>query len=221
VERPQIPVGKLDVKQVFQPSAPPEDKVGAVVGKLDTRNLFPAPTGTVDEKPTVTVGKLDARNLFPAATTETADEINNKPAVVVGKLDIKNLFAQPSTEKEERPAPTAGKLNVKNIFPIIAAPEEKSPPITVGKLDAKSLFPGAESGGQQLSGDDRPRPPAVGRLNTTAIFNSSPTEVESEHKLYRPTVQPRRLKVDNIFTAASGTDFNPVGIFLFKCFFFV
>ena len=219
VERPQIPVGKLDVRQVFLPSAAAtEEKVPILVGKLDTRNLFPAVgvgASSPDEKPAVTVGKLDTRNLFPAA--EVAED--KRAAVTVGKLDMRNLFVpQSSPAEDQRPLTVAGKLDTKNIFPAAnRVPEERSPPITVGKLDARSLFPavGAESSG--LPAEDRPRQPQVGRLNTHAIFNSinsnSPTEAETEARLYRPTVQPRRLKFDNIFTAASGSDFSPESTF--------
>ena len=86
VERPQIPVGKLDVRQVFLPSAAAtEEKVPILVGKLDTRNLFPAvgvDASSPDEQPAVTVGKLDTRNLFSAAEVASWDGARLSRAII-------------------------------------------------------------------------------------------------------------------------------------------
>merc|ERR1711872_82096 len=45
---------------------------------------------------------------------------------------------------------------------------------------------------------DRPTIP-VGKLNTNDIFNNSPTDEKSEAKFYKPTVQPKKIKVQNLF----------------------
>ncbi len=108
-----------------------------------------------------------------------------------------------------------------------ATAEDRSPPVTVGKLDAKSLFPVAEA--NTAVPPDRPRQPQVGKLKVQTLFphnnssnhsngvsssNSSPDVVEPEVRLYRPTVQPRKLKLENIFPAASGCgDLSPGGHF--------
>ena len=46
--------------------------------------------------------------------------------------------------------------------------------------------------------NDKPMLP-VGKLNTTDIFSNSPTEEKSDVKFYKPTVQPKKIKVQNLF----------------------
>jgi hypothetical protein len=245
-EKPSLPVGKLDARSFLAAVAlsegTPLDKPAVAVGKLDTRHLFPeAAVGHADERPVVTVGKLDTSNLFAAAVDTTEERpavtvgkldtrnlfaptaFEERPTVNVGKLDTRNLFTRPSASEELRStvAPLVGKLDTKNVFPICNATEERSPPVVVGKLDARTLFPLTEAD------TERPRQPHVGKLNVQALFpnsnggsssNSSPTEVEAETRLYRPAVQPRRLKVDSIFTAASCSDLSPGSFVLFIIF---
>ena len=45
---------------------------------------------------------------------------------------------------------------------------------------------------------DKPVLP-VGKLNTSDLFNNSPTDEKGEVKFYKPTVQPKKLKVQNLF----------------------
>ena len=137
-----------------------------------------------EPKPRVEVGKLNPESIFKPSPSEERFEIK------VGKIDTSNLFRPVDPEEPiGQPLISVGKLNpARNPFRE-PSPEEK-PRVKVGKIKPKQFLPDSPI-------DDKPEL-VVGKLNPENIFPLSPSQSE-EVKFYKPTVQPKKMKVEQVF----------------------
>ena len=138
-----------------------------------------------EPKPRVEVGKLNPESIFkPSPPSEEKFEIK------IGKIDTSNLFrAVDPVEPIVQPLISVGKLNpARNPFRE-PSPEDK-PRVKVGKIKPKQFLPDSPI-------DDKPEL-VVGKLNPENIFPLSPSHSE-EVKFYKPTVQPKKMKVEQVF----------------------
>ncbi|XP_023338016.1 uncharacterized protein LOC111708767 isoform X2 [Eurytemora carolleeae] len=176
-------IGKIDLGSVFE-NGTEENKVQErKVGKLRVQesSLFENP----EPKPRVEVGKLNPESIFkPSPPSEEKFEIK------IGKIDTSNLFrAVDPVEPIVQPLISVGKLNpARNPFRE-PSPEDK-PRVKVGKIKPKQFLPDSPI-------DDKPEL-VVGKLNPENIFPLSPSHSE-EVKFYKPTVQPKKMKVEQVF----------------------
>ena len=123
--------------------------------------------------------------------------------MVIGKLNAKNLFENNAEEKVEsyKSSIQVGKINTKDIF---TESNESKPlskiDIKVGKLKIKEedLF---ETKDCEVTAEKSIL--KVGKLTAPDLFTGSPTEEKNEQaKFYKPVVQPKKLKVAELFTPA-------------------
>ena len=120
--------------------------------------------------------------------------------MVIGKLNAKNLFENNAEEKVDSYKIQVGKINTKDIF----TESNDSKPLSkidikVGKLKIKEedLF---ETKDCELAEKSSLK---VGKLTAPDLFTGSPTEEKNESaKFYKPVVQPKKLKVAELFTPA-------------------
>jgi len=192
----QIKTGKLNVDEKFfanknEESTRPDIKVG----KLNTKDIFSNKENEdVDVvKPKMRIGKLDPNHMFDSSNKERENEKEMFNNIAVGKLNTKNLFENNEKEDIEKPVIKVGKIKTKDLFSETSEMANQKTNINVGKLKIKEedLFENKDE-------NDRPSLP-VGKLNTNDIFNNSPTEEKTEAKFYKPTVQPKKIKVQNLF----------------------
>ena len=144
-------------------------------------------------------GKLDPKNLFDNGSEDKENEANRRSSMVIGKLNAKNLFENNAEEKVEsyKSSIQVGKINTKDIF------NESKPlskiDIKVGKLKIKEedLFEAKDSEVAEKSSLK------IGKLTAPDLFTGSPTEEKNEPtKFYKPVVQPKKLKVAELFSPA-------------------
>ena len=148
-------------------------------------------------------GKLDPKNVFDNNTEDK--ENDRRSSVVIGKINAKNLFENSFEDKAEaqKSSIQVGKINTKDIF--ADATETKSAAkidIKVGKLKIKEeeLFEAKDDCVDKTV-------MKVGKLNAKELFNSSPTEDNVEAaKFYKPMVQPKKLKVAELFCPGQEND---------------
>jgi len=191
----QIKTGKLNVDELFPTNKNDENfKPEVRVGKLNTKDLF---SNKENEevalvKPKMQIGKLDPKHMFDTSNKERENEKDIFNAIVIGKLNTKNLFENNEKEEAEKSTIQVGKIKTKDLFSDTNDNFILKSNITVGKLKIKEedLFENKDE-------TDKPALP-VGKLNTTDLFNNSPTE-EKPAKFYKPTVQPKKIKVQNLF----------------------
>ena len=129
--------------------------------------------------------------------------------MVIGKLNAKNLFENNAEEKVDsyKSSIQVGKINTKDIF----TESNDSKPLSkidikVGKLKIKEedLF---ETKDCELAEKSSLK---VGKLTAPDLFTGSPTEEKNESaKFYKPVVQPKKLKVAELFTPSSGQESEP------------
>ena len=86
--------------------------------------------------------------------------------------------------------------------------------MTVGKLNADKLFENALTAPPPSnSSPDRPR--VVGKITPRFVpAAEQATDKESDpqpNKFYKPTVQPKKMKIDQIFSQPLDDDFGPAG----------
>jgi len=207
VYRDQVQTGKLKMDKLF--CGDEEEEVGKAqvkVGKLNREEvgLF---TGVVEAvpaivRPTMQIGKLDPKNLFDNGSEDKENEANRRSSMVIGKLNAKNLFENNAEEKVDsyKSSIQVGKINTKDIF----TESNDSKPLSkidikVGKLKIKEedLF---ETKDCELAEKSSLK---VGKLTAPDLFTGSPTEEKNESaKFYKPVVQPKKLKVAELFTPA-------------------
>ena len=129
--------------------------------------------------------------------------------MVIGKLNAKNLFENNAEEKVEsyKSSIQVGKINTKDIF---TESNESKPlsriDIKVGKLKIKEedLFEPKDPEVVEVKSSLK-----VGKLTAPDLFTGSPTEEKNEaSKFYKPVVQPKKLKVAELFTP-SGQESEP------------
>ena len=137
--------------------------------------------------------------MFDNNTEDKENETDKRSSIVIGKINARNLFENnfedSSINKSHIPV---GKINTKDIFPEVSdtAKSTAKIDIKVGKLKIKEeeLFESKDD----LADKTVVR---VGKLNASELFTSSPTEEKVEAaKFYKPTVQPKKLKVAELFT---------------------
>ena len=147
-------------------------------------------------------GKLDPKNLFDNGSEDKENEANRRSSMVIGKLNAKNLFENNAEEKVEsyKSSIQVGKINTKDIF----NDSNESKPLSkidikVGKLKIKEedLFEAKDSEVAEKSSLK------IGKLTAPDLFSGSPTEEKNEPtKFYKPVVQPKKLKVAELFAPA-------------------
>ena len=147
------------------------------------------------------LGKLDPKNMFDNNTEDKENETDKRSSIVIGKINARNLFennfedsSRADTNKSHIPV---GKINTKDIFPEADDTTKSAAKIDikVGKLKIKEeeLFESKDD----LADKTVVR---VGKLPASELFTSSPTEEKVEAaKFYKPTVQPKKLKVAELF----------------------
>eukprot|EP00090_Calanus_glacialis_P014724 TRINITY_DN2357_c0_g1_i5.p1 TRINITY_DN2357_c0_g1~~TRINITY_DN2357_c0_g1_i5.p1 ORF type:complete len:935 (-),score=258.78 TRINITY_DN2357_c0_g1_i5:146-2821(-) len=194
----QIKTGKLKVDELFPVNKSDESYRPEIrVGKLNTKDIFSNKENEdVDmdmAKPKMRIGKLDPKHMFDSSNKERENEKEMFNSIVIGKLNTKNLFENSEKEDVEKPSIKVGKINAKDLFCETNEAAIPKSSISVGKLKIKEedLFENKDE-------NDKPMLP-VGKLNTTDIFSNSPTEEKSDVKFYKPTVQPKKIKVQNLF----------------------
>jgi len=192
----QIKTGKLNVDEMFFANKNEElTRPDIKVGKLNTKDIFSNKENEdVDlVKPKMRIGKLDPNHMFDSSNKERENEKEMFNNIAVGKLNTKNLFENNEKEDIEKPVIKVGKIKAKDLFSEASEVASPKTNISVGKLKIKEedLFENKDE-------IDKPSLP-VGKLNTNDIFNNSPTEEKSEAKFYKPTVQPKKIKVQNLF----------------------
>ena len=127
------------------------------------------------------IGKLNAKNLFEN-NSESEKVESFKSSIQVGKINTKDIFTESSESKPlSRIDIKVGKLKIKeeDLF------EPKDPEVVEVKSSLK-----------------------VGKLTAPDLFTGSPTEDEPS-KFYKPVVQPKKLKVAELFTPSSGQESEP------------
>jgi len=192
----QIKTGKLNVDELYLVNKSDETNRPEIrVGKLNTKDIFSNKENEdIDVvKPKMRIGKLDPKNMFDSSNKERENEKEMFNSIAIGKLNTKNLFENSEKEDIEKPSIRVGKINAKNLFSETNEADIPKSKVSVGKLKIKEedLFDNRDD-------TDKPNLP-VGKLNTNDIFSNSPTEERSEAKFYKPTVQPKKIKVQNLF----------------------
>ena len=145
-----------------------------------------------EPKPRVEVGKLNPESIFqPSSPTSPTGD--GKPEIKVGKIDTSNLFrANLTVDPLVQPVLPVGKLNpARNLFqePSLE-PESEKQRVKVGKIKPKQFLPDSPT-------EERPEV-VVGKLDPENIFPLAPSQSE-EAKFYKPTVQPKKMKVEQVF----------------------
>eukprot|EP00092_Neocalanus_flemingeri_P008532 GFUD01009191.1.p1 GENE.GFUD01009191.1~~GFUD01009191.1.p1 ORF type:complete len:962 (+),score=281.01 GFUD01009191.1:210-3095(+) len=192
----QIKTGKLNVDELYPMNTNDENfKPEIRVGKLNTKDIF---SNKENEdvalvKPKMRIGKLDPKHMFESSNKERENEKEMFNAIVIGKLNPKNLFENNEKEETEKPTIQVGKIKAKELFSETNETSISKSNITVGKLKIKEedLFENKDE-------NDKPVLP-IGKINTSELFNNSPTDEKAEVKFYKPTVQPKKIKVQNLF----------------------
>ena len=148
--------------------------------------------------------------MFDNGSEDKENEANRRSSMVIGKLNAKNLFENNSeSEKVEsfKSSIQVGKINTKDIF---TESNESKPlsriDIKVGKLKIKEedLFEPKDPEVVEVKSSLK-----VGKLTAPDLFTGSPTEEKNEaSKFYKPVVQPKKLKVAELFTP-SGQESEP------------
>ena len=148
-----------------------------------------------------TLGKLDPKNMFDNNTEDKENETDKRSSIVIGKINARNLFennfedgSRPEINKSHIPV---GKINTRDIFPEANDTSKATSKIDikVGKLKIKEeeLFETKDDPADKTV-------VRVGKLAARELFTSSPTEEKAEAaKFYKPTVQPKKLKVAELF----------------------
>jgi len=192
----QMKTGKLNVEEIFPINKSEEIYRAEIkVGKLRKKELFNNKENEDSElvKPRMKIGKLDTNNMFDSSNKERENEKEMFNNIAIGKLEKKNIFENCEREDVEKPSIKVGKIKAKELFSENTEPSSPKASINVGKLKIKEedLFENK---------DDISKPViAVGKINAKEIFNNSPTEEKNEMKFYKPTVQPKKIKVQNLF----------------------
>ena len=121
--------------------------------------------------------------------------------MVIGKLNAKNLFENNAEEKVDsyKSSIQVGKINAKDIF--TEANNDAKPlsriDIKVGKLKIKEedLFEATKEAELPEKSNLK-----VGKLTAPDLFTSPTEELSEPAKFYKPVVQPKKLKVAELFT---------------------
>merc|ERR1712106_95555 len=193
----QIGVGKIKRDSFLENFVKNEEnyKDQIKTGKLNVDDLYLVNKSDETNRPEIRVGKLNTKDIFSNKENEDVDVV--KPKMRIGNLDPNHMFDSSNKERENDKemfnSIAIGKLNTKNLFENSEKDEIEKPSIRVGKLKIKEedLFDNRDD-------TDKPTLP-VGKLNTNEIFSNSPTEERSEAKFYKPTVQPKKIKVQSLF----------------------
>jgi len=229
VQKEQIRVGKIKRDSFLENFVKNEDDLKQQIktGKLNVDNVFPVNKENEVFKAEIKVGKLNTKDLFNNNDKENEEGIMLTKGKV-GKIDPSLFESQKGValenEKDILNNIVIGKLNTKNIFQNLEKNEEpEKQVIKVRKIKAKDFF-GAENSDQAISKtnisvgklkikeedifenrESTEKPTLrVGKLNTNEIFNSSPTE-ENDKKFYKPSVQPKKIKLQNPFQDSDGS----------------
>jgi len=211
--REQVKTGKLNPNDYFCPTEEESDRQHNKVGKLNRPDvgLF---TGIVEAvpaivKPQMKIGKLDPRNVFDTPTEDKENESNRRSSLVIGKINAKNLFENNNEDKlEAQKSPiNVGKINTKDIFAESSEFKPVKTDIKVGKLkiNEEDLFDTKEETPEKTI-------VRVGKI-TKIKFNNNNTDGSEEQaetpKFYKPTVQPKKLKVAELFSGDKETEYCP------------
>jgi len=196
--RESIKVGKLNTKNLFQGEPEPVKKPQIKIGKLGPIEMIDSRTEDKENRETVKVGRIN--HSFNKEKEEGTPTTTTAP-VKVGKLDIGNMFGkeqdQMTGSSEATDQRRVGKLKLEEsgLFEDNVEPRaDQRPRIEVGKLarveDMFQTSPPPPTANQ---------PVVVGKLRTEDMMFPASTCVET--KFYKPTVTPKKMKIDQLFPA--------------------
>jgi len=224
-----VKVGKIKRDSFLENFAKNEDnyKDQVKTGKLNANDfLINSSKSDVVIKPDIRVGKLNKIDIFDNNEKEDVDLA--KPKMQIGKLDPKNMFQPPSSEDKEneiskRNSSVIRKLNTRNLFENNDHEVNEKEPIVIGKINTKDIFSNDDNVSVmednktgrvgklkiqedtffEVKDDHEKAKIKVGKLSAQDMFNPSPTDEKPQAKFYKPTVQPKKIKVEGLFKESS------------------
>lgn len=159
------------------------------------------------QKPEIKVGKISKTELFK---NEEREEVSlTKPKMQIGKLDPNQIFNSSNNDDKENnmtktTSPTVGRINTKILFENNnnnnhneeMSEKHFSQTSNIGRLNIQEnlLFERSESPQKSTI--------KVGKIRADEVFNQSPTDEKPQAKFYKPSVQPKKIKVEGLFKEA-------------------